>query len=412
MSSSPSTFSDSETIDDTNSTISDGDTIAQNQRQTVSTRKNRSHTLFFFRIAGEFAYCKICELNYVNTNKQVYSYSRKGGNTTNLINHLRDKHGITKDNYLEYLDESEEPCVEPTNLNSSPCSSKRQELITRKVTTFIVKNVQPLYILQNQAFQDLLLTCEPGYKIPCDNSIKNVLYSAYTWSKEQLQSLLRNTAVAVHLTTDLWTSKSRHSYICVTATWLTSDFEFQEALLSCNHLSYPHTGEVICDELFQILENWDLTTTAFTIATDNGMNMVKAVRLLRENYLEQIQHQSCVAHTLQLSVMEGLKQCKAFHRHIKSLQTFFRLPKQAERLHAAQQNPQTNSSENEYVNPLEVLTDVKTRWNSTYLAWKRVLELHNFMRSVSTDLLSKSDRASQKEGEKLERLCLTPDEKI
>src|SRR4051812_29352633 len=98
------------------------------------------------------------------------------------------------------------------------------------------------------------------------------------------------------------------------------------------------------------------------------MNMVKAVRLLRENYLEQIQHQSCVAHTLQLSVMEGLKQYKAFHHRIKSLQTFFHLPKQAERLHAAQQNSQTNSSENEYVNPLEVLTDVKTRWNSTYLA--------------------------------------------
>jgi hypothetical protein len=174
----------------------------------------------------------------------------------------------------------------------------------------------------------------------------------------------------------------------------------------------PHTGEVICEELFQILESWNLKSTAFTVATDNGMNMVKAVRLLKENYLDQIQHQSCVAHTLQLSVMEGLKQCKAFHRRIKSLQTFFRLPKQAERLHSAQQNFQINLSENEYVNPLEVLTDVKTRWNSTYLAWKRILELHNFMRNVSTDLLSKSDRASQKEGEKLERLCLSPDEKM
>ncbi|CAB4397658.1 unnamed protein product [Rhizophagus irregularis] len=34
------------------------------------------------------------------------------------------------------------------------------------------------------------------------------------------------------------------------------------------------------------------------------------------------------------------------------------------------------------------------------------------MRNISTDLLSKSDRASQKEGEKLERLCLSSDEKI
>jgi hypothetical protein len=239
-----------------------------------------------------------------------------------------------------------------------------------------------------------------------------MLHSAYIWSKKQLQSLLRSTAVTVHLTTDLWTSKSRHGYLGITATWLNLDFEFQEALLSCNNLPYPHTGEVICDELFQIFENWNLTSTAFTIATDNGMNMVKAVRLLKENYFDQIQHQACVAHTLQLSVMEGLKQCKAFHRRIKSLQTFFRLPKQAERLHAAQQNSQISLSENEYVNPLEVLTDVKTRWNSTYLAWKRILELHNFMRNVSTDLLSKSDRASQKEGDKLERLCLSPDEKM
>jgi len=64
------------------------------------------------------------------------------------------------------------------------------------------------------------------------------------------------------------------------------------------------------------------------------------------------------------------------------------------------------------VNPLDVLTDIKTRWNSTYYAWKRVLELHNSMRILSTDLLLKSDQVSQKEGEKLEWLCLNPDEKM
>jgi hypothetical protein len=214
--------------------------------------------------------------------------------------------------------------------------------------------------------------------------------------------------IAVHLTTDLWTAKSRHGYLGVTATWLTSDFEFREVLLTCNHLPYPHTGEVISNELFRILEEWHLTLTAFTVATDNGANMVKAVRLLGENHIDQIQRQPCIAHTLQLSVLEGLKQCKTFHRRIKSLQAFFRLPKQAERLHKVQQNSQT---ENEYVNPLDVLTDTKTRWNSTYYAWKRVLELHNSMRILSTDLLLKSDRVSQKEGEKLERLCLNPDER-
>lgn len=61
---------------------------------------------------------------------------------------------------------------------------------------------------------------------------------------------------------------------------------------------------------------------------------------------------------------------------------------------------------------LDVLSDTKTRWNSTLIAWKRVLELHNAMRYVATKLLSERDRILNKEGEKLESLCLTHDEKM
>ncbi|CAG8781567.1 17237_t:CDS:2, partial [Acaulospora morrowiae] len=61
--------------------------------------------------------------------------------------------------------------------------------------------------------------------------------------------------------------------------------------------------------------------------------------------------------------------------------------------------------------PLDLITDIKTRWNSIYLVWKRVLELHNSIRSVSTSLLLKTDHTSQKEDEKLKRLCLSVAEK-
>ena len=194
------------------------------------------------------------------------------------------------------------------------------------------------------------------------------------------------------------------------ATWLSSDFKCHEALLSCQHLPYPHTGEVISEELFRIICEWHLETTVFTVATDNGANMVKGIRLLNDNYLSNVERQPCAAHTLQLSVQEGLKQCKAIHRRIKSLQAFFWLPKQAQRLRGAQ--GKSNQNEGDTVqSPLDLLTDVKTRWNSTFLAWKRVSELHNSIRFVSTSLLSGLDRGSQKEGEKLERLCLSVAEK-
>ncbi|CAJ0645146.1 10195_t:CDS:2, partial [Entrophospora sp. SA101] len=378
--------------------------------------------------------------------QKPYAYSQKGGNTTNLIVHLRDKHKITKENYFQFLDNSNQPRRDQTQIigylkAAAPCSPKRQELITQKLVTFIIKFIQPLYILQNQYFCELLLICEPGYRIPCDKTVKAIINDSFVCCKEQLCSLLNNNnVIAVHLTTDLWTARSRHVYLGVTATWLTSNFEFCEALLSCNHIPYPHSGETIttwltsnfefCEALlscnhipyphsgetisaalFQIINEWHLSNTAFTIATDNGSNMIKGVRLLGEKYLSQIKRQPCAAHTLQLSVLQGLKQCKSIHCRVKCLQAFFRLPKQAQRLREAQQSNQQLLEENDYSNPLDVLTDVKTRWNSTYYAWKRILELHNSMRLISTTLLTKPDRASQKEGEKLERLCLSLDEK-
>ena len=291
-----------------------------------------------------------------------------------------------------------------------PCSPKRQELLARKLIQFIIQFVLPLYILQNRFFREFVNSCEPGFRIPCDKTAKRLIHEAYNWSSEQLSSLLRSSVTTIHLTTDLWTAKSRHGYLGVTATWLSSDFKFQEALLSCEYLPYPHTGEVICEELFRLIFRWRLETMVFTVATDNGANMVKGIKLLGDNYINNVIRQPCVAHTLQLSVQEGLKQCKTIHRRVKSLQAFFRLPKQAQRLRKAQ--CESNQDEGEIVqSPLDLLTDVKTRWNSTYLAWKRVLELHNQIRFVSTSLLSEQDRASRIEGEKLERLCLSVGEK-
>ena len=62
-----SIFSDSETETISDDTDLTSGSTKKNQHQ-VSTRSNRSHTTFFFRVAGELAYCKICESNFADTN--------------------------------------------------------------------------------------------------------------------------------------------------------------------------------------------------------------------------------------------------------------------------------------------------------------------------------------------------------
>lgn len=103
------------TSDNDTNTIRSGSTSAQsnNKRKkrksnVAADRNNKSHTSFFFRRDennSELVYCKICELNYAGTNKKPYAYMRKGGSTTNMINHLRDIHNITKENHTQHLDE-------------------------------------------------------------------------------------------------------------------------------------------------------------------------------------------------------------------------------------------------------------------------------------------------------------------
>ena len=116
LSSLPSVASDTdEDSNTTPSTRSTSSNIRKKRKSNVTAeRSNKSHTSFFFRIDennSELAYCKICELNLSGTNKKPYGYTRKGGNTSSMIAHLRDKHDITKDNYAQYLDEHKEVMI-------------------------------------------------------------------------------------------------------------------------------------------------------------------------------------------------------------------------------------------------------------------------------------------------------------
>jgi len=113
MTSLPSFASDTdEDSSTTPSTRSTSSNIRKKRKSKVTAeRSNKSHTSYFFRIDesnSELAYCKICELNLSGTQKKPYAYTRRGGNTSSMIAHLRDKHGITKDNYAQYLDEHSE----------------------------------------------------------------------------------------------------------------------------------------------------------------------------------------------------------------------------------------------------------------------------------------------------------------
>ena len=74
----------------------------------TASRANKSHTSYFFvkdPSDNDIAYCIFCVRD---PDIDAYPYSRKGGSTSNMSNHLRERHRVTKFNYLEYLDANHE----------------------------------------------------------------------------------------------------------------------------------------------------------------------------------------------------------------------------------------------------------------------------------------------------------------
>jgi hypothetical protein len=82
---------------------------------------------------------------------------------------------------------------------------------------------------------------------------------------------------------------------------------------------------------------------------------------------------------------------------------FFKSPKQWERLGEVQR--QLN-----YPHILKPILDVKTRWNSTYKAWVRLLDLKDAIKELINRMQFESDRDTKYDAKRLKKIMLSHQE--
>ena len=172
---------------------------------------------------------------------------------------------------------------------------------------------------------------DPGFIMPCQKSIRNIIDDAFDYTSPQLKTLMKNEATSVSLTLDLWTSKSRQGYLGITCTFINSQWKLKELTLTIEYIRYPHTAEHILETLESVLEEWEIRDKVYTITTDNGSNVKKAI-----NNMRGVKWLGCVAHTLHLVVGKGMIPAQVLIMRAKRLIDFFMRPKQSERLEIIQ----------------------------------------------------------------------------
>ncbi|CAG8713759.1 16141_t:CDS:2, partial [Cetraspora pellucida] len=223
-------------------------------------------------------------------------------------------------------------------LNNQEEEVEKESLANKSVKVHQQTIQQPIHLVEIDDFKLLLKKFDPRFKMPCVNTIKMIIFDSYNSAVKQIIDLISRTSDTVSLTFDIWSSCAHDSYLGITCHWLTDSFELYEIVLEIGELD-DHCADDIVESVNSVLDKFNINhKKVFSITTDNGANVKSAVQKM------DVTNIKCAEHTLQLSVNLGLKEIdRLISKCLKE--------------------------------PLDVIKDVDTRWNSTFYSIERLVSL-------------------------------------
>ncbi|XP_034551721.1 zinc finger BED domain-containing protein 4 isoform X2 [Notolabrus celidotus] len=147
----------------------------------------------------------------------------------------------------------------------------RQVLISEAIAKMIVRDLQPVSIVENQGFRELLQLLEPRYTPEAQHYIQSQLLPAYAYQAQLATRQALASAHALTLSLDIWKGFTGASagYLGVTCHFLTSDWQMRSALLACLPLTGGSSENRVLSE-FDEGENED--------GLDNGNTLEEGTR--------------------------------------------------------------------------------------------------------------------------------------
>ena len=355
----------------------------------ASSSRKRSPIWSFFSVAEDtkYAICNSCKQKVSRGGSTTKTF-----NTSNLLCHLKTKHGALELKEFEKLKETDSQNIERTISTAEPkqltiqqaqnrsrawdVNDAQAQTIHRRIAEMIALDCQPFSIVQDHGFAQLLKALEPRYSLPSRQYITETIIPQV---KNDISVKLRAELDGVQFfsfTTDIWSTDISHdSLLSLTAHWITNSFLMKSAVLQARSFPGSHTGENIAAMYTVMFDEWSIRKEqVHLIVRDNAANMIKAMK--DAGYTDL----GCFAHTLQLVVHDGVFSQRLVKDTIaicwKNVGHFKHSPLACTKLKEIQESLGL---------PIHRLKqDEPTRWNSTLYMLRSILEQKMALGAYST----------------------------
>uniref|UniRef100_A0A1B8XTJ4 BED-type domain-containing protein n=1 Tax=Xenopus tropicalis TaxID=8364 RepID=A0A1B8XTJ4_XENTR len=328
--------------------------------------------------------CKCCRAQVVAA----------GGNTSNLLHHLRHKHVLKYEECMKLRSASSSTSAGNDRVDTATQNATQTSLkdaftkgtaydkkstwwndITNAITFHLAKDMVSLNTVEKVGFKQMIKVLDPRYVLPSRNYFSRTaipnLYQQHRAKVEADLATIRHFSA----TTDLWSSRSMEPYLSLTVHFISDDWVLHSHCLQTSYFPDDHTGELLAAGLQEALDSWGVSEHRLVaITTGNGASIIKAIDLNNWTKIPVLCSQASPSHwwgSRQMMIQRVLEQ----ERDINQVLT---ADKKSRHLILRWQDVEVLEAVNKVLSPLQDFTDALSGEHYVSVSYvKPVLHLFN-----------------------------------
>jgi hypothetical protein len=252
----------------------------------------------------------------------------------------------------------------------------------------ILYHEYPFNIVEYVLFNKFAKSLQPQWVKLSRDAAKKDCFATFEIEKRKLKNLLRGVH-KVNITTDMWTSCQKLSYMVVICHFIDSNWRLNRRVLNCCNVPPPHIGFLIADALQKCFQEWGIENKIASITVDNAKandTTIKALRNvfnIRKSLLidGKLFHVRCCAHITNLLVQDGLSEIFEIVDCVRDGIKYL-VASESRLIKFSEISKQLQLASK------KLILDVPTWWNSTYkmlsttIAFKGVFPMYSYMEKM------------------------------